>query len=124
MLLTALVSWWYSVGWVKQAESVSEQLARALDTFSIALLIKTLFSPFRQISANSVRGPLSVRFRAWGDRLISRFVGAGVRTIIILIGLVYIALLLLFGLVRLVVWPLILPLPIIAVALLYMGGIV
>lgn len=93
----------------------------ALDTFSIGLLLRTLFSPFRQISAGGVRGPLGVKLRAWFDRLVSRFVGAGVRIIVIGIGVVYLLLVIIVGVVRFLAWPLIPLLPIIAVLLYSVG---
>jgi hypothetical protein len=117
MHLVALVSWWYGAGWVKQFLLLRSQVLRALDTFSIGLLLRTLFAPFRQISAAGVRGPLGVQLRAWFDRLVSRFVGAGVRMIVIGIGMVYLAGVFLFGLLRIVMWPLIPILPIIALIL-------
>ncbi|HEX4662679.1 MAG TPA: hypothetical protein VH144_03620 [Candidatus Saccharimonadales bacterium] len=121
MLFVALVSWWYGVGWVKQALILRTQIMNALDTFSIGLLLRTLFSPFRQISAGGVRGPLGVKLRAWFDRLVSRFVGAGVRLIVIAIGIVYLAFVLVFGIVRCLAWPLIPLLPAIALLLFGLG---
>jgi hypothetical protein len=117
MHLVALVSWWYGAGWVRQLLLLRSQVLRALDTFSIGLLLRTLFSPFRQISAGGVRGPIGVQLRAWFDRLVSRFVGAGVRMIVIGIGLAYLAGVLLFGFLRLAMWPLIPILPVIALIL-------
>lgn len=88
-----------------------------LDTFSIPLLLRTLFSPFRQISAGSVRGPLSVKFRAWFDKLVSRFVGAGVRIIVVAIGVVWLLLVIIVGTLRFLAWPLIPLLPVVALVL-------
>jgi hypothetical protein len=65
---------------------VSERLAATADFFSIGLLFRTLFSPFRQISAGRVRGPLGVQLRAFFDRLTSRLIGAMVRSAMIIAG--------------------------------------
>ena len=92
---------------------VSEQIFQLQDTFSLSLLIRTLFSPFRQISVGSVGGPLGVQIQAWFDRVISRFIGAMVRTFMILAGVVVITLSLLVGMIRLVLWLLLPALPII-----------
>lgn len=86
MFIVGMLSWWYGPGWAMRARLVRERLAASLDYFSIDLLAKTLFSPFRQISAGKVDGPIGVRFRAWVDRLISRVIGFFVRTIIIFVG--------------------------------------
>jgi len=118
MIVVALVSWWYSAGWLRQIEEVRRQLARAVESFSIGTLLATLFSPFRQIAAGNVRGPLAVKVRAWGDRTVSRFVGFMVRSIFILIGIGYGLLLLCLGVLRLVAWPLVPVLPLIALGLL------
>lgn len=117
MLFASLFSWWYGAGWLRQVALIKLQFKKALDYFSINELLLTLFAPFRQISAGGVRGPLGVKMRAWFDRLISRFVGAGVRLIIILIGCVYLLLLGILSLAWLVIWAIIPPLPIWAVYL-------
>lgn len=56
--------------------------------FSIGQLAKTLFSPFRQISAGKVSGPVGVQLRAFVDQLISRAIGGVVRFFVILFGLI------------------------------------
>lgn len=76
MFIVGLLSWWYGAGWVAEAKRVRERIASTADYFSIDLLVKTLFSPFRQISAGKVNGPLGVKWRAFVDRLISRCIGA------------------------------------------------
>lgn len=42
--------------------------------------------PFRQISAGRVEGSLEARFQAFLDRLVSRVVGATIRTFLIILG--------------------------------------
>jgi len=99
-----MLSWWYSTGWIERARLIRERIDRSIDYFSIMLLLKTLFAPFRQISAGKVNGPLGVKWRAFIDRTISRVIGAFIRIIIIMIGCVTIALYCLVGLITLVVW--------------------
>ena len=101
---------------------IKEHVTRALDTFSLIQLLRTLFAPFRQISAGGVSGSLDVKFRAFLDRLVSRFVGAIVRLIVIGIGLGYLLLLGIASLIWLIVWPFIPVLPLIAIGLLS-GGV-
>jgi hypothetical protein len=57
-----------------------------MDVFSVSLLSRSLFAPFRQIDAGSVRGPLGVQLRAWFDRSFSRVFGFFVRSIMIFAG--------------------------------------
>ncbi len=86
MVIVGLVAWWYGVGWRLRVRLMREHIAQLYDFFSIDLLVRTLFSPFRQISAGSVQGALTVQLRAWMDRLISRAIGSFVRTIVIVVG--------------------------------------
>jgi len=88
-------------------------MARTIDYFSIDILVRTLFAPFRQISAGKVNGPLEVRWRYFVDRLISRAIGAFMRTILIVVGCVWVVLQAVFGVVALVLWAFIPFLPII-----------
>ena len=104
MFIVGMLSWWYSTGWIERARLIRERIDRSIDYFSIMLLLKTLFAPFRQISAGKVNGPLGVKWRAFIDRTISRVIGAFIRIIIIMIGCVTIALYCLVGLITLVVW--------------------
>ena len=60
-----------------------------MDAFSVTLLAKSLFAPFRQIDAGSVHGPLGLQLRAWFDRTFSRVFGFFVRSIMILSGCIF-----------------------------------
>lgn len=88
MFIVGILSWWYGAGWKQRFSYAQAKLTHTYDYFSIDLLLKTLFSPFRQISAGSVRGPIGVQLRAWFDKLISRCVGFVVRSIVIVCGIV------------------------------------
>jgi hypothetical protein len=122
MLIAAAFSWWYGAGWVKQITLLQRQLLHAHDTFSVAELLRTLFAPFRQISAGGAGGPIGVRLRAWFDRLISRFVGAFVRLILILIGLAWIVIIAVFGVLKLALWPFLPLMPVVGILFFTMGA--
>jgi hypothetical protein len=117
MIGMALVSWWYGVGWSGLARNVRARVASALLFFSVGLLLKTLFDPFRQIDAGNVRGSLEVQLRAWFDRSFSRFVGFFVRMTVVVFGLVVAAMIGLIGVVQMLVWPLLPVLPLVGLAL-------
>jgi hypothetical protein len=85
------------------------------DYFSIDLLLRTLFSPFRQISAGKVNGPLGVQMRAAVDKLISRVIGGIMRSLVVIIGSLTLLVAAIVGLLRIVLWPLIPLVPIAAV---------
>lgn len=121
MLLTAFLFWWYGHGWVQQLGSVRDMLVRTFDFFSIDLLAKSLFSPFRQISAGKVRGSLQVVLQAWLDRVLSRFIGAMLRTTIIFVGIVSLLVMAVVAAVRIVLWPLLPLLPVMFFLLMLAG---
>lgn len=118
MQFVALISWWYSAGWRDQASLVGERLARVADRYSIELLAGSLFAPFRQIDAGgTARGSLEVKLRAWLDRQISRFIGALIRSVMIVAGIIAFLLSITFGVIWLVIWPFIPVLPVIGLVL-------
>lgn len=122
MLLVGFVSWWYGAGWRNQIKEIELSIRRTSDFFSISLLLKTLFSPFRQISADVTGNDIGSRFRAWGDRMFSRVIGAFMRTFMIIFGLITLLLTLLIGLVRLVLWPAVPILPVVGLIVMISVG--
>ncbi len=123
MAIVGILVWWYTDGWRQAVRDVQTRLVGLFDYFSIDILLKTLFSPFRQISAGSVDGPLPVKLRAFGDRLVSRLVGSVVRLIVMLIGLVTIVGALIGGLLYIVLWALLPLAPIVGLILSLIGWV-
>lgn len=113
MLFIALFSWWYTAGWTQLGARALNRIASVLDFFSVGLLLKSLFAPFRQISVGSVQGSLSVKLRAWGDKQISRAIGAMVRLTVILFGLLAMLMMCIVSVGLLLLWPLVPAMPII-----------
>ncbi|USN96821.1 MAG: hypothetical protein H6797_01295 [Candidatus Nomurabacteria bacterium] len=104
LLVTELLRWWYTAGWRGRAKLIAVQLDGTIDYFSMDLLIKTLFAPYRQISAGGVDGSLEVKMRALVDKLFSRIIGAAIRLVILIIGAITIMLQALMGGLILLVW--------------------
>lgn len=98
-------------------QRVLERLAATADFFSIGLLLRTLFSPFRQISAGRVRGPLGVQLHAFFDRLISRLIGAMVRTAMVFTGGLALGFYAVIGVITAVGWLLLPLVPVIGIVL-------
>jgi len=88
MFLVGLLSWWYTDGWRNHLAATGRRLQSIAEFFSIGQLAMTLFSPFRQISAGHVTGPVGVQLRALFDQLLSRLIGMVIRTMFIVIGLI------------------------------------
>ena len=108
MFAASLLIWWYSAGWLKQVQLIKQSLFGTADLFSIGILLKTLFAPFRQISASSqINDTFGDKIRAAFDKLFSRIVGTIMRTIMIFIGIIVLLLQVLFSGFRLMIWPLI-----------------
>lgn len=121
MFIAGMLLWWYGQGWRDAAVRVGWRLMNLEDYFSIDLLLKTFFSPFRQISAGKVQGALGVQMRAFFDRLISRLIGAMIRLFVMIIGLLALAIYAVIGAVILVIWAVIPLLPIAGIVLFVAG---
>ena len=125
MAIVEMFFWWYASGWGVFIGKVKGWFLSVLDFFSMGSLIRTLFKPFRQISAEAAGTDASIdtKFHMWVDRLISRMVGFVSRLILLLVGLVIILVGGILSLVMVVLWPVIPFLPIVGVMLSF-GGLV
>lgn len=121
MFIVGLLSWWYGAGYIQRTRLIRERMTSTIDYFSITLLLRTFFSPFRQISAGRVDGPIGVKWQAFVDRLVSRCIGAVIRFFMIFIGMFMILLYGIIGAVSLLLWVFIPLLPIVGVILM-LGG--
>ena len=121
MFIVGIFSWWYGAGWKQRFLYAHDRISQTYDYFSIDLLLKTLFAPFRQISAGSVQGPIGVQLRAWFDKLISRTIGFIVRTIVIICGILVLFFSAVYHAALIVGWILLPLLPIVGIALALSG---
>lgn len=122
MFIVGMLSWWYTDGWQRRVLWAKNKLISSYDYFSIDLLARTLFSPWRQISAGKVQGPIGVQLRAWLDNLISRIIGGIVRTIMMVIGVITILITAVVCVIAIVVWALI-PFAILITIILAIAGV-
>ena len=121
MFLVGIFQWWYGNGLLQYIRQSFLGVLRTADFFSVGLLLRTLFNPFRQISAAPVGGALSVQLSAFFDKLFSRAIGAVVRSMVIIIGILMILLRFLWMIVGIIMW-LALPLmPFIGITLWQLG---
>jgi len=102
---------------------VLARLDKTMDFFSIGLLLRTMFSLFRQDGAGSVDGPLSIKFQAFLGRVISRVIGAVVRTVVLLVGVITIALQALLGILVLSLWVAVPAMPVVGFVLMIGGWV-
>lgn len=104
MFIVGLLRWWYTDGWKQRAQMVMTRLDGTMDYFSVGLLLRTMFSLFRQDGAGQVDGPLSLKINAFMGRLISRCLGATIRSFVLIVGLIVITSQALMGLMVLILW--------------------
>lgn len=116
-------SWWYVYGWKIFIEKIKNSLSSITDFFSMNSLVRTLFKPFRQISADTANADasLDLRFQMFIDRLISRIVGFSSRLILLVVGSIIILVGGILSLLLIIIWPFIPLLPILGIVLTVLG---
>lgn len=115
--------WWYSSGWKVFVGKLKTTLGNITDFFSMGSLIRTLFKPYRQISAEAAsdQASLDIKFHMFLDRLISRIVGFFSRLTLLLIGVLIIIFGGIISLLLTILWPFIPLLPIAGIILTVIG---
>ncbi len=113
MIAIDMIAWWYTTAWFALLHKIQLLVANVLQNFSVGLLASTLFSPFRQIDAGGVRGPVGVQLRAWFDRTFSRLFGAVIRSVMIISGCLVACIVLVVGVVWAAMWLIIPVLPVV-----------
>lgn len=121
MFISDLLVWWYGAGWRTEMRKVVGRTQAVLSAFSVGLLAKTLFAPFKQIDAGRVRGSADVRLRAWFDRSFSRVFGFFIRSIVIFTGCLAASVVCVMSALFVVVWPFVPLLPLLGIVLTVIG---
>lgn len=123
MGIVGILSWWYGRGFHDYLVRIQNMFASIYDYFSIDLLLKTLFSPFRQISAGQVHGPIGAQMRALADQLFSRVIGAVVRLFMVVFGTISCLVIGIVALLGVIVWVLAPFLPVIGLIISLTGWV-
>ncbi len=118
MLVIGFLQWWYGPGWRDAGNRILGRVKSTYQFFSIAMLLRTLFLPWRRIISYS-EGSLQQRLRAAVDNLVSRGVGFSIRIMALLTAVVLMTLTFVIGGALVILWPL---LPLISVGLM-VGGL-
>ena len=123
MAITEMFLWWYSSGWKVFVGKLKTALSSITDFFSMGSLVRTLFKPYRQISAETARdgASLDIKFHMFLDRLISRIVGFFSRLTLLLVGIIIIIFGGIISFILVILWPIIPLLPIAGIVLTAMG---
>jgi hypothetical protein len=117
MLMLELCKWWYGPGWGEAAEGAKKRLLTLADMFSIAILLRTLFAPWKRIISYPGAG-LDAHLRAMLDNLVSRIIGFFVRVTVLFSAAVAFVIFGFISLAQVLLWPLV---PIAAVVLIIWG---
>jgi len=123
MFLVGIISWWYGVGLKGQMQRIRERLAATAGFFSIGQLFSTLFSPFRQISADRINGSAAMQLRAFFDKTLSRVIGAIVRLFTILAGIIVLTFQFIFELIVSIIWVILPALPVVGLIMFAIGWV-
>lgn len=119
MFLGGMISWWYTKGIQLKFKLILSRAASMVDLFSIRLLVATWLSPYKQISASrSMSSNFVDQFKNMIDQLISRSIGAVIRTFMIIIGSAVVVVQFVVGILLLSFW---LILPILPIVLLILA---
>lgn len=120
--MVGIFQWWYGSGWLRHLKRSYVGILRTADFFSLGLLARTLFNPFRQISATGGEGSLPVKLSSFFDRLLSRSIGAFVRSMTMLIGLIAILARVFWTAISIIVWTLLPLTPVVGFVMWLAGG--
>ena len=122
MVIISLLSWWYSEGWLEQISLTKRSFIKLADKFSIGMLLKTLFAPFRQISVGEQAGKTASLASVIADKLISRLVGSVMRLVMVFVGALALIIYAVISVLRLAGWPLLPLAPVLGLILMVSVG--
>lgn len=122
MVIISLLSWWYSEGWLEQISLTKRSFIKLADKFSIGMLLKTLFAPFRQISVGEQAGKTASLASVIADKLISRLVGSVMRLAMVFVGTLALIIYAIISVLRLASWPLLPLAPVLGLILMVSVG--
>ncbi len=117
MIALEMLSWWYRRGWSQVAKNSVERFDKISRLFSVPILIRTWFAPWRRIITYPGAG-IEAQLRAMADNLVSRMVGFTVRSLVLLTAGLMLMLSGVLTVIQLILWPL---LPILGVGGIIMG---
>ncbi len=105
MSIFYLLEWWYGRGFMRQWQLVGLRTAKIGQAFSGGTLIRTLFSPWKQLVSPITKPGPSLQKLA--DNLVSRFVGFFIRFFTLLAAIVSLVVVGMLSILWAVLWPLV-----------------
>jgi hypothetical protein len=119
MVLLLFFRWWYTAGWLNAFDRIGARIKIIYDDFSLPILIRTLFEPWKQITSYAPdSSSLDLKFRVWFDNLFARIIGFVIRLGVIFFAISVIVFVAIIGLFLALLWPLV---PLLMPVLIYFG---
>lgn len=118
MAIAEMFLWWYTRGWRVFVSRAKNWFSGVSDFFSMDSLVRTLFKPYRQISADATG---TTPMQGFLDRLVSRCIGFVARLALLLVGCLTMILSGVVCLVTMILWPLLPFLPVAGIILSIVG---
>lgn len=112
------ISWWYLQEPVFIWKAIVALTKRVFHTFSINILLSTLFAPWKKDLIRAENVSLDVQFKIAIENLISRFVGFIIRFFTVIIGLIVTLMIFILGVAFIIFWFFV---PVIIIWLIYQG---
>ena len=107
MIIIAFLQWWYGAGWTEQIRAVNRRLESVFETFSVGILLRTLFAPWKQIIVDPGKNrSANIKLSAGIDNLISRFVGITIRTMVLIAAMLTLVFTFILSIILVIIWPL------------------
>jgi hypothetical protein len=109
LMVFELLGWWYGPGWAQAIKRIYKWAHGISLELSAGQLLHSLFEPWHRIVSAGGRS-LDVKIKNFVDNLVSRGVGACVRSLVLITAAAAMIAAVIFGVFVAVVWPLIPPL--------------
>jgi hypothetical protein len=119
MVLLLFFRWWYTAGWLNAFDRIAERIKNIYRDFSLPILIRTLFEPWKQITSYAPQGSsVDLKLRVLFDNFFARIIGFIIRVSVITFSVVIMLFVAIVGLLIALFWPLV---PFLLPALIVLG---
>ncbi len=103
-MLSGYFVWWYGAGIIQAYTAITAFLSYIVDIFSLPTLLRTLFAPWKNDVMSAQNVSLGDQLKIWEMNLASRLIGFLVRTVVILVSVVTLAVLIVAAGLGLALW--------------------
>lgn len=96
--------WYYGEAVLTIWQIITNYCLSVVDTFSLSILFKTIFDPWKRDVVGDKNLPLNMRIQAFFWNQFSRVIGFFIRSLVLIVGGVILVLAFVFGLIGLCFW--------------------